>query len=59
MINKNIFIDEYEDFEDEDERRLQDVFKTSSSRRMFAGSIHKACFRIVYTVSEEFFVKYF
>ena len=23
--------------EDEDERRLQDVFKTSSSRRMFAG----------------------
>ena len=25
--------------EDEDERRLQDVFKTSSSRRMFAGLI--------------------
>ena len=24
--------------EDEDERRLQDVFKTSSSRRMFAGN---------------------
>ena len=24
-------------FEDEDERRLQDVFKTSSSKRMFAG----------------------
>ena len=24
--------------EDEDERRLQDIFKTSSSRRMFAGS---------------------
>ena len=23
--------------EDEDERRLQDVFKTSSSRRIFAG----------------------
>ena len=23
--------------EDKDERRLQDVFKTSSSRRMFAG----------------------
>ena len=26
--------------EDEDERRLQDAFKTSSSRRMFAGMIH-------------------
>ena len=25
--------------EDEDERRLQDVFKTSSSRRNFAGKV--------------------
>ena len=27
--------------EDEDERRLQDAFKTSSSRRMFAGMATK------------------
>ena len=26
--------------EDEDERRLQDIFKISSSRRMFGGYIH-------------------
>ena len=28
--------------EDEDERRLQDVFNTSSSRRMFAGIFYRA-----------------
>ena len=29
--------------EDEDEIRLQDIFKTSSLRRMFAGRVHDFC----------------
>ena len=33
----NIFVLIKTSSEDEDQRRLQDVFKTSSSRRMFAG----------------------
>ena len=38
MSKANIFVLIKTSSEDEDERRLQDVFKTSSSRRMFAGS---------------------
>ena len=37
----NIFVLIKTSSEDEDERRLQDVFKTSSSRRMFAGTTYK------------------
>ena len=37
MDKTNILVLTKTSFEDEDEGRLQDVFKTSSSRRMFAG----------------------
>ena len=39
----NIFVLIKTSSEDEDEKRLQDVFKTSSSRRMFAGLIVIDC----------------
>ena len=53
--------------EDEDERRLQDVFKTSSSRRMFAGSVHQRHLRFLMTkiyksisqLNPEFMCSYF
>ena len=38
MIKANIFVLMKTSSENKDERRLQDVFKTSSSRRMFAGN---------------------
>ena len=39
MAKTNILVWTKTSSEDEDERRLQDVFKSSSSRRMFAGKL--------------------
>ena len=39
MAKTNVLVLIKTSSEDEDKRRLQDVFKTSSSRRMFAGSL--------------------
>ena len=42
MSKVNIFVLMRTSSEDEDQRCLQNVFKTSSSRRMFVGSILRA-----------------
>ena len=43
--------------EDEDERRLQGVFKTSSSRRMFGGKCCSLIYTWTYFISELHFIK--